>query len=87
MEINTEILKCMFITYHQNKRQIQYTGSSKWYEKIAKFKWVGTTVTNQIIFCLYHMHDKGKGRLNLGNAFHHSAQNVLSSDISCKKLN
>lgn len=48
VEINTEILKCMFITYHQNKRQIQYTGSSKWYEKIAKFKWVGTTVTNQI---------------------------------------
>jgi hypothetical protein len=74
VEVNTEILECVFITYHQNKRQSQYTCSSKWYEKIAKFKWLGTTVTNQNKVCLYHMHDKGKDRLNVGIAFHHSAE-------------
>jgi hypothetical protein len=48
---------------------------------VAKFKYLGATLTNQ-----NGIDDKIKSRLNSGNAWYYSVQNLLSSRLISKNL-
>jgi hypothetical protein len=59
---------------HQNLGQNQNIWiADESFEKVAKFKYLGTTLTNQNDF-----HDEIKCRLNSGNACSHSDRDLLS---------
>jgi hypothetical protein len=75
LEINTVKTKHMIMSSHTNSvqnRNIRRANES--FENVAKFKYLGTTITNQ-----NDIHDEIKNRLNSGNACYYSVQNLLSS--------
>jgi hypothetical protein len=64
----------MVVSRHQNVGQNHnLLIANKCFESVAKFKYLGRTVTNPN--CIP---DEIKGRLNLGNVCHHSVQSLLS---------
>jgi hypothetical protein len=65
----------MIMSRHPNSGQNQNIRiTNELFENVAKFKYLEMTLTNQ-----NGIHDEIKIRLNLGNAYYHSVQNLLSS--------
>jgi hypothetical protein len=78
LEINAEKTKYMIMPHHPNSglnQNVRTVNGS--YENVAKFKYLGMTLTNQ-----NGIHDEIKSTLNSGNACYHSVQNLLSSHLS-----
>jgi hypothetical protein len=77
LEINTEKTKYMIMSRHPNSGQNQsIKTANESFENVAKFKYLGTTLTNQ-----NDIHDEIKSGLNLENACYYSVQNFLSSHL------
>jgi hypothetical protein len=77
LEVSTEKTKHMVVSHHQIAGQNKNISTvNKSFENMATFKYLGTTVTNQN--CIY---EEIKTRLNSGNAFYHSIQNLSSSRL------
>jgi hypothetical protein len=82
LEINAEKTKYMIMSRHPNSEQNQNIRiANESFENVAKFKFLGTTLTNQ-----NDIHDEIKIRLNSGNACYYSVQNLLSSRLISKNL-
>jgi hypothetical protein len=72
----------MFLPCHQNARKnhnIKIT--NRLLEDVAQFKYLWSTVTNKTF-----IQDEIKKMLNLGYAFYHSIQNLLSSYLLSKNM-
>jgi hypothetical protein len=61
---------------HDTKR------ANRCFGNVARFRYLGTTVTNQNV-----IQEETKMRLNSGNACYHSVQNLLSSRLLPKTIN
>jgi sorting nexin-29 len=82
LEINAEKTKYMIISRHPNSVQNQNTRiANESFEKVAKFKYLGTTLTNQ-----NDIHDEMRSRLNSGNVCYYSVKNLLPSRLISKNL-
>jgi hypothetical protein len=74
-------MKVLIMSHHPYSGQnhnIRIANES--FEKVAKFKYLETTLTNHNV-----IHDEIKSRLNLGNACYYLVQNLLSSHLISKK--
>jgi hypothetical protein len=70
------------MSHHPNSGQNQNIRiANESFENVAKFKNLGTMLTNQ-----NDIHDEIKSKLNSGNAWYYSVQNLLSSCLISKNL-
>jgi hypothetical protein len=71
----------MIMSHYLNSGQNQNIRiANELFENVAKFKYLGATLTNQ-----NDIRDEIKNRLNSGNACYYSVQNLLSSRLITKK--
>jgi hypothetical protein len=77
LEINIEKTQYTIMSRHpKSGRNQNVMTANESFKNVAKFKYLGTTLTNQ-----NDIHDEIKSRTNLGNACYHSVQNILSSRL------
>jgi hypothetical protein len=81
LEVNSEKTKYMLMSHKKagQKHGIKIANRSS--ESVAKFKYLGTTLTDQNC-----MQEKIKSRLNLGNACYHLVQSLLSSCLLSRNV-
>jgi hypothetical protein len=82
LEVNPEKTKYMLMSHSQKvgqKHSIKTANRS--FEDVAKFKYLGTTLTDQTC-----VHEEIKSRLSLGNACCHLVQSLLSSCLLSRNL-
>jgi hypothetical protein len=76
LEINAEKANYMITSRHPNSEQDQNVRiANELFENVAKFKYVGTTLTNQ-----NDIHDVLKRKLNSGNACYYSVSAYIKSE-------
>jgi hypothetical protein len=81
LEVNPEKTKYMLVSRCQKAGQSIKIGNRS-FESMAKFKYLGTTLTDQNC-----VHEEIKSRLNLGNACYHSesfSSHLLSRNVNVK---
>jgi hypothetical protein len=77
LEINAEETKYMMVSLHSKSGQNQNIRiANESFENVAKFKYLGKTITIK-----NDIRDEIKSRLNSGNAYYYSVQNLLSSRL------
>jgi hypothetical protein len=82
LEVNPEKTKYMLMSRSQKAEQKHSIDiANRSFEDVAKFKQLGTTLTNQNC-----MHEEINSRLNSGNACCHSVQSLLSSRLLSRNL-
>jgi hypothetical protein len=82
LEINVEKTKYMLLSRHQNVGRNQNIKiANRLFGKVSQFKYLGTTVISQNL-----IQEEIKRRLNTGNAYYHSVQNLLSSHLLTKNF-
>jgi hypothetical protein len=82
LEVNPEKSKYMLMSRSQKigqKHSIEIADRS--FEDVAKFKYLGTTLTDQ-----NWMHEENNRRLNSGNACYHVVQSFLSSRLLSRNV-
>jgi hypothetical protein len=83
LEVSADKTKYMVISRDQNTgRNHSVRTDNSTFERVEEFKYLGTTLTNQISIA-----EEIKSRLRSGNACYHSVQNLLSSKLLSKNLN
>ena len=76
LEVSADKTKYVVMSRDQNAgRNHNVRIDNRTFERVEEFKYLGTTLTNQI-----------KSRLRSGNACYHSVQNLLSSRLLSKNL-
>jgi hypothetical protein len=82
LEVNSENTKYMFMSRHQSAGLSNYIRvANKSFEKVAKFQYLGSTLTDQN--CI---HEEIRSRLSSGNACYHAVQNLLSSRLLSRNV-
>jgi hypothetical protein len=81
LEVNPKKTKYMLSCYQKvgQKHSIKIVNRS--FENVVKFKYLGTTLADQNC-----MHEEINSRLNSGNAYYHSVQNLLSSHLLSRNI-
>ena len=79
LEVNADKTKYMIMSRDQNAGRSHSMKTDN--SSIEKFKYLGTTLTNQ-----NSIEEAIKSRFKSGNAYYYSVQNLLSSSLLSKKL-